>query len=45
MLSIDSIEQILDMFSTVEERGRALVQSAKEKGGHDNITLILIEEQ
>lgn len=44
MLSVDNIEEILDTCSTTEERGRTLIRRAKEKGGHDNITLILLEE-
>lgn len=43
MLSVDKIEEILDTCDTAEERGRRLVQEAKEKGGYDNITLILAE--
>lgn len=43
MLTEDEISAILMKAWTVEEKVRALVADAKEHGGHDNVTVILVE--
>lgn len=43
MLSTKDIEEVLVLQLTVEQKVRMLVSMAKEKGGVDNITLILVE--
>jgi PPM family protein phosphatase len=42
-LSKQEIEDQLNQPLAVEERVRALIHAAKEKGGHDNITVVLVE--
>lgn len=41
MLSFQEIEKILNSYSDVQEAANALVSRAKEKGGYDNITVVL----
>ncbi len=43
MLTDEEIADILMKPWSVEEKVRALVADAKEHGGHDNVTVILIE--
>lgn len=43
MLSHEEIESILNRPMTIGERVRMLVASAKQKGGGDNITVLLVE--
>jgi PPM family protein phosphatase len=43
LLTIGEIETILNRCVTIGEKVRSLIAMAKQKGGEDNITLILIE--
>jgi serine/threonine protein phosphatase PrpC len=43
MLSNDEIEQILTQFPLPSEAGPSLIAAAKEKGGTDNITALLVK--
>jgi protein phosphatase len=43
MLTHDEIESALNRPLTIGEKARLLVSSAKQKGGGDNITVILVE--
>jgi protein phosphatase len=43
MLEQDEIEKILCMPLTVGERVRTLISAAKENGGADNVTVVLVE--
>lgn len=41
MLSLKEIEKVLNRYSDVEVAGKMLIARAKEKGGFDNITVVL----
>jgi protein phosphatase len=43
MLSHDEIESVLNRPMTIGERVRMLIAQAKQKGGADNITVVLVE--
>ena len=43
MLSDSEIEMVLKKQLPVEERARNLVDEANEKGGYDNISVILVD--
>ena len=43
MLSHDEIESVLNRTMTIGERVRMLVAGAKQKGGADNVTVIIVE--
>lgn len=43
LLSKEEIEQFLKQPYTVEEKVRSLIHAAKQKGGYDNITVVLIQ--
>lgn len=43
MLEDEAIREILLRPETLDERGRRLVAAAEEAGGHDNITVVLVE--
>lgn len=43
LLSKENIEEIVNHTGSLEQRAHKLVDSAKEKGGHDNITVVLIQ--
>lgn len=45
MLSEHDIEVIINRGGSVEEVGKELVRSANERGGYDNITVVLIKVQ
>jgi PPM family protein phosphatase len=43
MLSHDEIESVLNRTMTIGERVRMLIAGAKQKGGADNVTIIIVE--
>ncbi len=43
LISKREIELILNQPHTVEEKVRSLIHAAKQKGGYDNITVVLVE--
>ena len=43
MLSNDEIESILNRDMTIGERVRMLIAAAKQKGGGDNVSVMLVE--
>lgn len=43
LVSFEEIEEILTNYSSLEDAGQALIKRAKENGGYDNITLILMQ--
>lgn len=43
MLGQEEIEAILRKSATVGERVRMLISSAKQKGGGDNVTVVLVQ--
>lgn len=43
MLSVNEMEKILTKYETIEEAGTKLVKTAKEKGGYDNVTVVLMQ--
>ncbi len=45
LLSREDIEAIMSRAPTIRDAGKTLVASAKEKGGHDNITVVIIQVQ
>lgn len=45
LLSKEEIENVLIHSPNIEKGAAQLVQSAKEKGGHDNITVVLVKVQ
>jgi len=45
LLSKKDIESIMNQSSSLEEKAHQLVESAKKKGGHDNVTVVLAQVQ
>lgn len=45
LLSREEIEALLNRAPTIRDAGKTLVASAKEKGGFDNITVVIIQVQ
>lgn len=45
LLTKEEIEKIMNQHSSLEECAQKLIDSAKEKGGHDNITVVLVHAQ
>lgn len=45
MLSQDDIEKIANKYPTIEKITQALIDAAKAKGGHDNITVVIVQVQ
>ena len=43
LLSVKDIETILQKDKSVDQMARALIMAANERGGHDNITVVLIK--
>lgn len=43
MLSVNEMEKILTKSTTIEEAGARLVKTAKENGGYDNVTVVLMQ--
>lgn len=43
LVSFEEIEEILNLSTSLEDAGNSLVKRAKENGGYDNITLILMQ--
>lgn len=43
MLTVSEMEKILNKYKTIEEAGTKLVKTAKENGGYDNVTLVLMQ--
>lgn len=44
-LSLEEIEVIIAKHDNLEKAANALIDAAKDKGGHDNITVVLLEVQ
>ena len=42
-VSIDDMRQILQLNEQLEGKGQCLIQLANDRGGEDNITLVLID--
>lgn len=45
LLSKEEIEAILNETKDIQEGAQLLIQQAKEKGGHDNVTVLLVKVQ
>lgn len=45
LLSLSEIEAIVSLPSTIYEKTKKLIAAAKDKGGHDNITVVVMEVQ
>ncbi len=45
LIGFEALEQLLSEGGTVEERCAALVAEAVRRGGHDNISVILIDAE
>ncbi len=43
LLSTEEIQEALNQKMTIEEKVRSLIAGAKRKGGHDNVTVVLVE--
>ncbi len=45
LVSFEEIQEVLQQYPILEEAANLLVKKAKQKGGYDNITLILVKVQ
>jgi serine/threonine protein phosphatase PrpC len=45
MLTHSQIAMILNRTSTIEDAGKSLISAAKQRGGHDNITVVMMQVQ
>lgn len=45
LVTLNEIESILNKKSSLKKMGQELIQAAKDKGGHDNITVVLVKVQ
>ena len=43
LLSVEEIQTVLVASLTIEEKVRSLIAEAKQRGGHDNITVVIVE--
>ena len=43
MLSVEQIENVLKLDTTLEEKGRKLIVKSNNRGGTDNISVVMLE--